>query len=135
MASINYTVASNWGSGFVANLTVPGGVQGLHGWAVEFDADFDISNIWGAEIVSHVGDHYVIGNATWNADVAAGSQASFGFQATTGAGGTALSGLVLDSTPSGPPPLPTLSIADGSISESNAGTTNLSSTVKISPAA
>ena len=57
MASINYAVGDNWGSGFVGNMTVPGGAQGLHGWTVEFDASFTISNIWGAEIVSHVGDH------------------------------------------------------------------------------
>ncbi len=58
MATINYTVGDNWGSGFVGNITVPGGTSGLHGWTLEFDATFDISNIWGAEIVSHVGNHY-----------------------------------------------------------------------------
>src|SRR5262245_8036030 len=96
MAGINYAVTSNWGSGFVANMTVPGGDNGLHGWTIEFDAAFDVSSIWGAVIVSHIGNHYVIANAAWNADVAAGNQASFGFQAaTTADGGTALSGLVL----------------------------------------
>ena len=84
MASINYAVGNNWGTGFVGNMTVPGGTQGLHGWTIEFDATFDISNIWGAEIVSHVGNHYVIRNLDWNATVPAGGQASFGFQATPG---------------------------------------------------
>jgi len=139
MAGINYAVTSNWGSGFVAEMTVPGGSQGLHGWTIEFDADFDISSIWGATIVSHVGDHYVISNADWNANVAAGSQASFGFQATTGAGGTAMSGLTLDSAgvtpPPPPPPLPALSIADASVSEGNTGTTQLSFAVTLSQAA
>jgi hypothetical protein len=83
MAGINYSVSSNWGSGFVANMSVAADNQSLDGWTIEFDASFDITNIWGAEIVSHVGDHYVISNADWNADVAPGSQASFGFQATT----------------------------------------------------
>ena len=45
MAGINYAVTSNWGSGFVADMTVPGGSQGLHGRTIEFDADFDISSI------------------------------------------------------------------------------------------
>ena len=85
MASINYAVGNNWGTGFVGNMTVPGGTQGLHGWTIEFDATFDISNIWGAEIVSHVGNHYVIRNLDWNATVPAGGQASFGFQATPAA--------------------------------------------------
>src|SRR5689334_14893030 len=136
MASINYVVTSNWGTGFVANVTVPGGVQGLHGWTIEFDASFDISNIWGAEIVSHLGDHYVIANADWNADVAAGSQATFGFQAATGTGDTSLSGLVLDGNGTAvPPPLPTLSIANASITEQNSGKPKLTFTVTLSQAA
>ncbi len=106
MAGINYAVTSNWGSGFVADMTVPGGSQGLQGWTIEFDADFDISSIWGATIVSHVGDHYVISNANWNANVAAGNQAAFGFQATAGTGGTAVSGLTLDGAGITPPASP-----------------------------
>ena len=93
MATINYTVGDNWGSGFVGNIKVPGGTSGLHGWTLEFDATFDISNIWGAEIVSHVGNHYVIRNVAWTADVPAGGQASFGFEAKPGSGGTTASGL------------------------------------------
>ena len=139
MAGINYAVSSNWGSGFVADMTVPGGSQGLYGWTIEFEADFDISSIWGATIVSHVGDHYVISNADWNANVAAGNQASFGFQASVGAGGTTVSGLTLDGAgvtpPPPPPPLPTLTIADASVTEGNAGTTQLSFTVTLSQAA
>ena len=137
MASINYVVGDNWGSGFIGNMAVPGGDQGLHGWTVEFDASFAISDIWGAEIVSHVGNHYVIRNLDWNSNVPAGGQASFGFQATPGAGGTAASGLVLDGAGDTPPPIvvPTLSIGDASITEGNAGTSQLIFTVKLSQAA
>src|SRR5712664_3961886 len=35
MASINYAVGDNWGSGFIGNMTVPGGELGLHGWIIE----------------------------------------------------------------------------------------------------
>jgi chitinase len=135
MAGINYAVGSNWGAGFIGNMTVPGGEQGLHGWTIEFDADFAITNIWNAVIVSHVGNHYVIGNADWNANVAAGGQASFGFQAATGTGGTAVSGLVLDGAGNPPPVVPTLSVADTSVIEGNAGTTQLAFTVTLSQAA
>lgn len=62
MAGIKYTVTDNWGSGFVGNMTVAGGNRALQGWTVEFDAAFGISSIWGAVILSHVGNHYVIGN-------------------------------------------------------------------------
>jgi aryl-phospho-beta-D-glucosidase BglC (GH1 family)/cellulase/cellobiase CelA1 len=138
MASINYAVGNNWGSGFVGNMTVPGGDQGLNGWTIEFDASFAISNIWGAEIVSHVGNHYVIRNLDWNATVPAGGQASFGFQATPGTGGTAATGLVIDGAAVTPPPpsvLPTLSIGDASITEGNSGTSLLAFTVQLSQAA
>ncbi|MDP1748666.1 MAG: Calx-beta domain-containing protein [Reyranella sp.] len=135
MASVNYSVGDNWGSGFVGNMTVPGGTGGLHGWLIEFDASFAISNIWGAEIVSHVGNHYVIRNAAWNAEVPAGGQASFGFQATPGTGGTAASGFVVNGDGAPPPVLPTLSIDDASIGEGNSGTVQLTFTVKLSQAA
>ena len=55
--AINYTVGDNWGSGFTGSMTVPGGSQGLQGWTLEFDATFNITNIWNADIVSHVGNH------------------------------------------------------------------------------
>ena len=136
MASINYAVGDNWGSGFIGNMTVPGGELGLHGWTIEFDASFAISNIWGAEIVSHIGNHYVIRNLDWNANVSVGGQASFGFQATPGADGTVASGLVIDGAGVPPPPvLPTLSVADASIVEGNAGSSQLSFTVTLSQAA
>ncbi len=136
MASVNYSVGSNWGSGFVGNMTVPGGSGGLQGWTIEFDASFDITSIWGAEIVSHVGNRYVVRNAAWNADVPAGGQASFGFQATPGTGGTTASGFVVNGTNTPPPPvLPTLSIDDVSIGEGNSGTAQLTFTVKLSQAA
>ncbi|MGQ0583323.1 MAG: Calx-beta domain-containing protein [Reyranella sp.] len=136
MASIDYAVGSNWGSGFVGNMTVPGGAQGLHGWIVEFDASFAISNIWGAEIVSHVGDHYVVRNVAWNSNVPAGGIATFGFQATPGAGGTAVAGLALNGAGDAPPPvLPTLSVGDASVVEGSAGTSQLAFTVTLSQAA
>src|SRR5262245_1653367 len=102
--AINYSVGDSWGSGFVGNIIVPGGTSGLHGWTLEFDATFDISNIWGAEIVSHVGNHYVIRNAAWTADVAAGGQVSFGFEAKPGSGGTTATGFALNGTADTPPP-------------------------------
>ena len=102
--AINYTVGDNWGSGFVGNMTVPGGSQGLQGgWTVAFDASFDITNLWGAEIVSHVGNHYVIRNAAWNATVPANGQASFGFQATPGSGGTTATAFTLNGVSDTPP--------------------------------
>jgi chitinase len=132
MASINYAVTNNWGAGFIGNMTVPGGDHGLNGWTLAFDASFDISNIWGAEIVSHVGSHYIVRSLSWNSSVPAGGQVTFGFQATPGAGGAAASGLSLNGGDTAPPPLPTLSIAAAPVIEGNAGTSTLAFKVTLS---
>ena len=137
MATVKYTIKDNWGSGFIGNMTVDGGASGAHGWTIEFDAGFAITNIWGAEIVSHVGTHYVLRNASYNGDVSSGSSVTFGFQATPGAtGGTAATGLSLNGDGSVPPPvLPTLSVGDASLAEGNSGTKQMVFTVSLSQAA
>ncbi|HWB50586.1 MAG TPA: Calx-beta domain-containing protein [Stellaceae bacterium] len=134
MTAVDYAVSDNWGSGFIGNMTVPGGGQGLDGWTIEFDAGFLISNIWGAQIVSHVGNHYVIRNLDWDAKVPPGGQMSFGFQATPGADGTAAGGFVIDGADSiAPPPvLPALSVADASTAEGNSGMSQFLFTVTLS---
>src|SRR5262249_820537 len=115
----------------------PGGSQGLHGWTLEFDAAFDITNIWNAEIVSRVGNHYVVRPATWNANVAAGGEVSFGFQAASGAGGTPVTRFTPHPTRAlrPPPVLPGLSISDASITEGDTGSSQLPFTVTLSKAA
>ena len=137
MATVKYTIKDNWGSGFIGNMTVDGGASGAHGWTIEFDAGFAITNIWGAEIVSHVGTHYVLRNASYNGDVSSGGSVTFGFQATPGAtGGTAATGLSLNGDGSVPPPvLPTLSVGDASLAEGNSGTKQMVFTVSLSQAA
>src|SRR5262249_14941221 len=87
--SLDYAIVSNWGSGFTGSMSVGAGSAALNGWTVEFDASFNITSIWNADIVSHVGSHYVVRNAAWNGSVAGGHETSFGFQATSGSGGTA----------------------------------------------
>lgn len=137
MATVRYTVRDNWGSGFIGNMTVDGGASGTRGWTVEFDAGFAITNIWGAEIVSHVGTHYVLRNASYNANVPSGGSVTFGFQAAPGAtGGTAATGLSLNGAGEEPPPvLPTISVGDASIVEGNSGTKQMVFTVSLSQAA
>ncbi|OYX04045.1 MAG: hypothetical protein B7Z15_17900, partial [Rhizobiales bacterium 32-66-8] len=136
MATVKYTVKDNWGSGFIGNMTVEGGTSGTRGWTVEFDAGFAITNIWGAEIVSHVGTHYVLRNASYNANVPSGGSVTFGFQATPGsAGGTAATGLSLNGEGNEPPVLPTLTVGDASVVEGNSGTKQMVFTVSLSKAA
>jgi chitinase len=83
-ATVTFTKTSVWDTGFTADMTITNrGTTAIAGWTLEFDLAADIVNIWNAVIVSHVGTHYVIRNAAWNATIAAGGTASFGFQAAT----------------------------------------------------
>ncbi|MDZ5084897.1 Calx-beta domain-containing protein [Mycolicibacterium parafortuitum] len=134
-SSVTYVVSDDWGSGFVAGVKVTAG-SAFDGWTVEFDTPAQISNIWNAEIVSHVGQHYVVRNASWNAKVAAGQSVEFGFQAAPGGGSSAVTGFVVNgSSTGGPAPVvPKVSVADASVVEGNSGTTQLTFTVTLDAA-
>jgi aryl-phospho-beta-D-glucosidase BglC (GH1 family) len=81
----SFVTSSDWGTGFVAGITVKNiGTTPLNGWTLEFDFDRNITSIWNAVIVSHVGNHYVIANAAWDGVVPAGGTVNFGFQGVTG---------------------------------------------------
>ncbi|MEX2113355.1 MAG: Calx-beta domain-containing protein [Pirellulales bacterium] len=82
----NFAVSDDWGSGFVAGITITNhAATNVDDWTIEFDFDRQITNIWNATIVSHVGDHYVIRAASWNRKISKnGGTVSFGFQGATG---------------------------------------------------
>ncbi|WP_445167946.1 Calx-beta domain-containing protein [Mycolicibacterium sp. Dal123E01] len=129
-----YSVASDWGSGHNANITVTAG-QNLNSWTVEFDTPAQIVNIWNGQITSHVGTHYVVSNMAYNGTIAAGQSTTFGYQATPGAAGSAPTNLKVNGVSvSTPPSTPSLSIADTSVAEGNTGTKNASFTVTLSSA-
>ncbi|MHA0287848.1 Calx-beta domain-containing protein [Mycobacterium sp. C3-094] len=132
--SVTYTVNDDWGSGFTATVSVSAGSAGLTGWTVEFDSPARIGNIWNAEIVSRVGDHYVVRNAAYNAKVGAGQTVEFGFQASPGGSSATATNFVVNGTPIGQNPTavpPRLSVADAAVVESNSGTKNLVFTVTL----
>ena len=131
--SVNYQVVDNWGAGFNASVGLTAGAGGLNGWTITFEAAFDITQIWNAEIVSRVGNVYTIRNAPWNGTVPEGQIVQFGF----------LGGPTSDPVPDAfavngslPPSMPVLAATDASVTEGNspdtkdiAFTVNLSSSV------
>ncbi|MFG1294500.1 cellulase family glycosylhydrolase [Xanthobacter variabilis] len=136
--TISFSVRDNWTAGFVGDMTLTAQAA-LDGWTVAFDAPFEISNIWNAEIVSHVGDHYVIRNAAWNGTVAANGAVSFGFQASPGGGSATVSDFVINGTAvdgggDPTPQLPSLAIADAQVAEGDDGASYLTFTVSLSAA-
>jgi hypothetical protein len=89
---IQYQDTSDWGTGFNGQITItnPGSTP-MSGWTLQFTFPVQISSIWNATIVSHVGNTYVVKSAGWNDTIAAGSNVSFGFTASPG-GSVALAG-------------------------------------------
>ena len=138
MNTVEFSVTNDWGSGFTANMSIANnGTSNLSNWTLEFDAPFEITNIWNAEIVSRQGNHYVIRNPSWNGTIPAGATTAFGFQAGPGNITTTTdpSDYVLNGQPLGTPGLlPTLSINDVTVTEGDSGTTNAVFTVNLSAA-
>ena len=84
-SAVDFKVASDWGSGFTGEITVTNTENfATTGWTVEFDFPYNLTSIWNAKIISHSGNHYVIGNVTWNGKLAVGAKTSFGFVASPG---------------------------------------------------
>ncbi len=75
------TVQSEWQDGFVAQFDIANDGGTVNDWTVSFDAAFGLVNLWNAHVVSHVGNHWVLGANDYNAAIADGGHAGFGFQA------------------------------------------------------
>ncbi|MDR3632783.1 MAG: cellulase family glycosylhydrolase [Isosphaeraceae bacterium] len=121
-ASVVFTDTSDWGAGFTGNIAITNtGTAPISGWTLQFDFPPAISNVWNAQVVSHVGNHYVVKDAGYNATIAPGQTVSFGFNASPGGHpapptGTILNGVALG----GGPVTPSVSVADVTVSEGSA---------------
>ncbi|MEI7546056.1 MAG: Calx-beta domain-containing protein, partial [Mycobacteriaceae bacterium] len=134
--SATYAVSSDWGSGFTGNVTVAAGPTALNGWTVSFNTPAEITNLWNGVISSHIGTAYVVTNADWNSQVGAGQTTSFGFQATTGSAGSAVTGLQVNGAAVVTPPVtpPSVSVAGVTAAEPASGTAQAAFTVTLSKA-
>ncbi|MFO0958282.1 MAG: cellulose binding domain-containing protein [Isosphaeraceae bacterium] len=81
--SATYQVTNDWRTGFQGNVTLGNtGTLPIVGWTMEFTFAANITQIWGATILSHVGNRYIVGDAGWNANIAPGGTINFGFIAS-----------------------------------------------------
>lgn len=100
-AEVDFTNVNDWGSGFQGSISIHNDSEDdLSGWTLEFTFSGEITDIWNAEIVSHVGDTYVIRGAAWNEDLLAGGMVSFGFVASPGGLSEPLTDFVLNGSSS-----------------------------------
>ncbi|HEX4129841.1 MAG TPA: cellulose binding domain-containing protein [Pirellulales bacterium] len=130
------SVTNDWGSGFQAQLQINNQqASAVNGWQIAFDYAPSITSIWDAQIVSHVGTHYVIKGASYDSNLGANSSVTFGFVAAGGSSSQpatyALNGVALGGAGAS---LPSLTVANVSMSEGNSGQTNMVFTVNLSTA-
>jgi hypothetical protein len=83
---LNSKVTDNWSTGFTNYITFTNKGDNLNGWTLEFDAPYQIYEIWGGKIVSQQGNHYVVSNDDSNKNVGYDQQVSIGFNADTNNG-------------------------------------------------
>ncbi len=88
--AVEFSVGDNWGSGYVANVTVTNGSDtAIDGWTVSFDLDVPVTGFWNATDGSKSGNTYTFSNASWNGSIAPGASVSFGLQTSSSADLTA----------------------------------------------
>lgn len=131
-----YTITQDWTSGFQAQVQLSNdGSSAVAFNSLSFSLPATISSLWDAKLVSHTGSQYSVTNPGWNTTIPAGGSITFGFVANgpSAASSFVLNGVALDGTsPPVTPQLPTISIADVSVNEGNAGTTAASFVVTLS---
>jgi hypothetical protein len=73
-------ITGSWLPGFGGEITVKNttGSAISSGWILEFDANFEISSLWNAEIIGRVGNRYTVKSLSWNGSLAAGATVKFG---------------------------------------------------------
>lgn len=98
--AVDFDVVNAWNSGFQGAVEIRNeGDQPMDGWMLQFTFDGEITDIWNAEIVSHVGNTYVIRGVSWNSDIPVGGAVSFGFIGTSTGLEVPLSDFVLNGSP------------------------------------
>jgi hypothetical protein len=94
------TLRAQWVDGATLDMTVANtGPTRINGWTVSFDADFEITEVWNAQLVGRVGNRYTIRNIPnhWASVIRSGTQIEFGFNVRLGAGNsTAISNVTLN---------------------------------------
>jgi chitinase len=93
-----FTKTSDWSSGFTGQYTIANsGASAIAGWTVQFDlpAGTTVGTYWDV-LITQSGNHYTAKNREYNATVAPGATATFGF---VGAGGGSPANCTLNGAP------------------------------------
>ncbi len=113
-----FSFTNEWqGGGQAAIRIINDSDQPTNGWTLEFDWNASITSIWNATIQSHVGNHYIVGNADYNAVITPNGIVDIGCVANYVPAGVVATGLVFHSGGSAP----VLAISTATISQAGVG--------------
>lgn len=128
--NVKLNVTEDWGDVFQAELIVTNTSNApIEAWKVDFDSNFEITNLWNGKIIESDDAGYSVASCMWTNPIASGDSASIGFTASKAEGeapavsNIKLSEVVIDrsgSVPSDVPSEDTLDItADAQYIESD----------------
>jgi aryl-phospho-beta-D-glucosidase BglC (GH1 family) len=98
MLNTQFTVVNDWPNGFQGAISLmEENGSSTSGWQISFTATFEITHIWGAQIVSRDGDRYTIEAMPWNSDIQPGQSIDIGFTGIPESSDIAISDVELNS--------------------------------------
>ncbi len=78
--SVDYNITNEWDGAQTVELTVSNtGTDSILNWALKYDAEGEISNLWNADLYEQNGDEYVIKNVGWNFEIAPSQSVTYGY--------------------------------------------------------
>lgn len=81
----SFKVTSDWGSAFNGEIAIKNlSPSAVEDWTLAFDYEGQLERFWTADIISHTGNHYVIHNAGYNANIQPGETLVLGFTGSPG---------------------------------------------------
>lgn len=91
-AACSYTVTNNWGAGFTGEIKVTNNTaQTVNNWSISWqETNASVTSAWNATLSGS--NPYTATALGWNATLAPGASASFGFQANGSAGAPKING-------------------------------------------
>lgn len=95
--NVTMNVTNDWDTGFSGTITVENlGDSALEAWRLSFDTNFEITNLWNAQIIASEENYYTVANDVTTTPIGVGENKVFGFTATKESGTTPeISGFVM----------------------------------------
>ena len=78
--SVDYSITNEWDGAQTVELTVSNtGTDSILNWALKYDTEGEISNLWNADLYEQNGDEYIIKNVGWNFEIAPNQSVTYGY--------------------------------------------------------